>query len=128
VLTPFIGVAGVQPLAHTGQHLVIELAEQHGEPLFSSSSRTYRLRRENECLRMECSPHTRSANAPADGFAREILAAAESMDDDGDVAALREAKYFLLDFLMDGPKTAKEVRAAAREAGHTPRTIDASEN
>jgi hypothetical protein len=50
------------------------------------------------------------------------------MDDDGDVAALREAKYFLLDFLMDGPKTAKEVRAAAREAGHTPRTIDASEN
>jgi hypothetical protein len=59
-----------------------------------------------------------------EGNAREILAAAESMDDDGDLTALREAKYFLLDFLIDGPKTAKEVRAAARDAGHTPRTID----
>jgi hypothetical protein len=36
VLAPFIGVAGVQGIAHPDQHLVIELepAEQHGELLF----------------------------------------------------------------------------------------------
>jgi len=43
VLAPFIGMAGVQRLAHPGQHLVVELepTEQRGElALSSTSSRT----------------------------------------------------------------------------------------
>jgi hypothetical protein len=51
-----------------------------------------------------------------DGTARDMLAVAESTDDDGEVNALNEAKNFLLDFLADGPKPAKECKAAAAEA------------
>jgi putative DNA primase/helicase len=59
-----------------------------------------------------------------DGNAREILAEAEEVPDKEAAGALQEATDFLLDLLTDGPKTAKEVRAAARDAGHSPRTID----
>ena len=59
-----------------------------------------------------------------DGSAREILAEAEEVPDKEAAGALQEATDFLLDLLTDGPKTAKEVRAAARDAGHSPRTID----
>jgi putative DNA primase/helicase len=59
-----------------------------------------------------------------DGNAREILAEAEEVPDKEAAGALQEATDFLLDLLIDGPKSAKEVRAAARDAGHSPRTID----
>ena len=59
-----------------------------------------------------------------DGSAREILAEAEEVPDKEAAGALQDATDFLLDLLKDGPKTAKEVRAAARDAGHSPRTID----
>jgi putative DNA primase/helicase len=58
-----------------------------------------------------------------DGTARDMLAVAESSDDDGEGTQLREAKDFLLDFLMDGPKPAKVVQAAARDAGHRAATL-----
>lgn len=58
-----------------------------------------------------------------DGTARDMLATAETTDDDGEGTALREAKDFLLDFLMDSPKAAKDVQIAARNAGHSSRTI-----
>jgi putative DNA primase/helicase len=58
-----------------------------------------------------------------DGTARDMLAVAESTDEDGGGTALREAKDFLLDFLMDGPKAAKVVQAAARDAGHRAATL-----
>ena len=59
-----------------------------------------------------------------DGNAREILAEAEEVPDKEAAGTLQEATDFLLDLLIEGPKTAKEVRAAARDAGHSPRTID----
>jgi putative DNA primase/helicase len=52
-----------------------------------------------------------------DGTARDMLAVAESSDDGGEAYAFNEAKDFLLDFLMDGPKPAKECKAAIAEAG-----------
>ena len=58
-----------------------------------------------------------------DGTARDMLAVAESSDDDGGATAFNEAKDFLLDFLMDGPKPAKVVQSGARDAGHTWATI-----
>jgi RecA-family ATPase len=59
------------------------------------------------------------------GSAREILAAAEAVPEDNEEegTAFREAKDWLLDFLLGGPKTAKEVLSAGREAGHTVRTL-----
>jgi len=47
-----------------------------------------------------------------DGTARDMLAVAESSDDGGEAHAFNEAKDSLLDFLMDGPKPAKECKAA----------------
>lgn len=58
------------------------------------------------------------------GKARDILAEAEATDDKDEATARHEAEDFLLDFLADGPKPAKECKAAARDAGHSPRTID----
>jgi putative DNA primase/helicase len=58
------------------------------------------------------------------GKARDILAEAEAIDDKDEATARHEAEDFLLDFLADGPKPAKECKAAARDAGHSPRTID----
>jgi putative DNA primase/helicase len=57
------------------------------------------------------------------GTARDMLAVAESSDDDGGATVFNEAKDFLLDFLMDGPKPAKVVQSGARDAGHTWATI-----
>lgn len=59
------------------------------------------------------------------GSAREMLAEAEAVkDDDGDGGALREAKDFLLDLLMDGPLGAKECRAQASDAALSWRTVE----
>jgi hypothetical protein len=58
------------------------------------------------------------------GKARDILTEAEAIDDKNEATARHEAEDFLLDFLADGPKPAKECKAAARDAGHSPRTID----
>jgi putative DNA primase/helicase len=52
-----------------------------------------------------------------DGTARDMLAVAETSDDDGEAHAFNEARDFLLDFLMAGPKPAKECKAAIGEAG-----------
>ena len=57
------------------------------------------------------------------GTARDMLAVAESFDDDGGTTVFNEAKDFLLDFLTDGPKPAKVVQAAARDWGHRWATI-----
>jgi KaiC/GvpD/RAD55 family RecA-like ATPase len=62
---------------------------------------------------------------PVTGSAREILAAAEAepADNEGDGTALHEAKDWLVDFLREGPRTAKEVQSSGRDAGHTLRTL-----
>jgi putative DNA primase/helicase len=57
------------------------------------------------------------------GNARDILACAEAILDADEITPRREAEDFMLDFLMDGPKPAKEIRDAARDAGHAPRTV-----
>jgi putative DNA primase/helicase len=57
-----------------------------------------------------------SWGASVSGTAREILAGAEAGTDNEESGALREATDFLLDLLMDGPKPAKECKAAAAEA------------
>jgi putative DNA primase/helicase len=57
-----------------------------------------------------------SWGASVSGTARDILAAAEATDGNGDATVRREAEDFLLDFLMDGPKPAKECKAAAADA------------
>jgi hypothetical protein len=44
--------------------------------------------------------------------------------DEDKAASLREATDFLLDLLLDGPLPTKDVRAAARDAGHMWRTIE----
>jgi hypothetical protein len=58
-----------------------------------------------------------------EGTAREILARVEAEDNESEGVAFREAREWLLDFLMDGPKTAKEVQSAGREAWHASRTL-----
>ena len=60
-----------------------------------------------------------------DGTARDMLAVAEANEDDnsGNVTLLREAQDFLLDFLTEGPKPAKEVQREANNAGHKWPTI-----
>jgi putative DNA primase/helicase len=50
------------------------------------------------------------------GTAREILAGAEARTDNEASRALQDATDFLLDLLIDGPKPAKECKAAAAEA------------
>jgi putative DNA primase/helicase len=59
------------------------------------------------------------------GNARDILAKAEAPEVEEEVAtALRESSDFLLDQLADGPKQAKEIYAAAQDAGMSKRTVD----
>jgi putative DNA primase/helicase len=55
-----------------------------------------------------------------DGTAREVLADAES---DGERTPREDAKGFLRSFLSEGPAAAKEVQAAARREGISPRTL-----
>ncbi len=63
------------------------------------------------------------------GNAREILAEAETVrDDDDEGGALREAKDFLLDLLMDGPKATKEIKKQAADYGVAWRTIRRAQN
>ena len=45
---------------------------------------------------------------------KRYFAAAEATDGNGEATVRREAEDFLLDFLMDGPKPAKEWKAAAK--------------
>jgi putative DNA primase/helicase len=61
-----------------------------------------------------------------EGTARDILAEAETVKvkDENKATALREAKDFLLDLLVDGPMPTKEIVAAAREAKQSWRTIE----
>jgi putative DNA primase/helicase len=63
-----------------------------------------------------------------DGNARDILAEAEAVKDkdESTVTALREAKDFLLDLLMDAPLPTKEVQTAARDAGQSWRPVSAA--
>jgi hypothetical protein len=61
-----------------------------------------------------------------EGSARDILAEAETVKakDESKATALREAKDFLFDLLIDGPIPAKEIVAAAREAKQSWRTVE----
>lgn len=58
--------------------------------------------------------------ASVDGEARAILAEA---DPEGDGGAFAEARDWLLDFLVDGPKSARDVRAGATAAAISWRTV-----
>jgi putative DNA primase/helicase len=53
------------------------------------------------------------------GNAREILAEAEDVSDKDGVSKLQEAVDFLFGLLMDGPKTAKEIKKEASDFGLT---------
>ena len=52
-----------------------------------------------------------------------MLATAETNADEDDGSALREAKDFLSDYLADGPRPAKAIQSAARDAGHSKITL-----
>jgi len=56
-----------------------------------------------------------------EGTARELLAEAEAADNGN--SSLAEAKDFLLTELADGPVSAKKIKAAAEQAGHSEATI-----
>lgn len=58
-----------------------------------------------------------------EGDTRTILTEAETEPSDGDGGALAEAKEWLLDLLLDGPRGAKDLQSAARDAGHAQRTV-----
>ena len=53
-----------------------------------------------------------------DGTARDMLAEANEDGNSGNVTLLREAQDFLLDFLTEGPRPAKEFQREAGNAGH----------
>lgn len=59
-----------------------------------------------------------------DGTARDMLAVAEATDDNGEGHAFSEAKVFLLDLLMDGPKACAEIKVEAKNAARSWRTIE----
>lgn len=59
-----------------------------------------------------------------EGTARDMLAAAEAdQDDHGPSGALREATDFLINELTGGPVAVKNLKAAARDAGQSWRTV-----
>jgi putative DNA primase/helicase len=60
---------------------------------------------------------------PVEGTARELLAVAEDMSDDGEGGSLGDAKRFLTDLLVDGPMSVKIVKADADGAGYAWTTI-----
>lgn len=62
-------------------------------------------------------------DVPVEGSARELLAQAEAMADDGDGGTLADAIGFLRGLLEDGPLPASEIRRDADAAGHSWRTI-----
>ncbi len=57
------------------------------------------------------------------GTAREMLAMADTPNNDGENSALAEAKRFLFGQLANGPVPSKTIKADAEEAGHTRATI-----
>jgi putative DNA primase/helicase len=59
-----------------------------------------------------------------EGTARDILAEAEAVADKGETSTLDEVKDFLLKFLMDGPRLAKEIKKAAADSEYCWRTVN----
>lgn len=57
------------------------------------------------------------------GNTKTILSDAEADSSDGDGGALSEAKDWLFDFLLDGPRAVTDVKKSGAEAGHALRTI-----
>lgn len=60
---------------------------------------------------------------PVEGSARELLATADAVGDDGEGGTLADAKRFLVDLLMQGPLPTKAIRADADGAGFSWATI-----
>lgn len=58
-----------------------------------------------------------------DGAARELLASAETVSDDGKRSELEEAKLFLRERLDDGPVDSNTIKADANGAGHSAATL-----
>jgi hypothetical protein len=58
-----------------------------------------------------------------EGTARELLAVAEDMDENGEGGVLGDAKRFLTDLLVDGPMSRKAIQADADGAGYAWATI-----
>jgi len=58
-----------------------------------------------------------------DGEARDLLAAADAIESDGEGGKLSDAKRFLKSLLEDGPMPATEVQSNARGAGYSIATI-----
>jgi putative DNA primase/helicase len=61
--------------------------------------------------------------AKLEGEARDLLAAADAVQSDGDGGTLGDAKRFLTSLLEDGPMPVKEIQANARGAGYSEATI-----
>jgi len=61
--------------------------------------------------------------AKLEGEARDLLAAADAVQSDGDGGTLGDAKRFLTSLLEDGPVPVKEIQANARGAGYSEATI-----
>lgn len=57
------------------------------------------------------------------GAARELLAQAEAVDDDGAGGSVEDAKQFLRDLLANGRLPVKTIMAEAEDAGHSRTTI-----
>jgi putative DNA primase/helicase len=63
------------------------------------------------------------------GSARDVLADVEAGADENDKSsAIAEAKDWLTDFLMGGPRSAKECKAESAKDGHAWRTIRRAQN
>jgi len=60
---------------------------------------------------------------PMEGNARELLANADAVSDDGAGGTLAEAKGFLADLLADGPMTVKAIKGDVDGAGYSWATI-----
>ena len=58
------------------------------------------------------------------GEARDLLAKAERLPDDGDRSEVEEVKDFLKELLANGPVDAKDVREEADGFGHAWRTVE----
>jgi putative DNA primase/helicase len=64
-----------------------------------------------------------TCGAAVEGDTKTILTDAETDPNDGDGGAFSEAKDWLLDFLVDGPRWVKDVQTAGSGAGHSWSTL-----
>lgn len=64
-----------------------------------------------------------SFGVAVEGNTKTILSDAEADPSEGDGGALSDAKDWLFDFLLDGPRAVIEVKKLGAEAGHSLRTI-----